>query len=306
MEHPKPRGVTVRIMVSPSEAAGDNRSTPERSETGSANQALPAEMSLEPAAAIFGQPPQLRPGWAAEEKSARLSSSFPPVGGKIAGFELVARSRPEERSAGSTWPARGDLAERFVRSQAFNRSGPENPEPLARLQHNQHRPDLLGPQGRSPSRRSCMPFFGGNHTGPTFSDGFRGKHGRSINRSPNSVDTLKVLNDETIIPSLEPRTGEGTGPKIFNPGSERGSWSGTGRPRRNWGGRPTRLRGATRPTSPNQLPRTLCAGSALGSQTGSTTPTPKASSHNDLKAGERPADRRGSADAARLRGVRGT
>jgi serine/threonine protein kinase/Flp pilus assembly protein TadD len=174
--------------------------------------ALPAEMNLEPAAAILDHLRSSDP--AAADRLRRALEQFPPVGGYAAGFELVAVLG--RGTFGRVYLARqGELADRFVALKISADLSGES-RTLARLQHTNVVP-IYSVHRAAPFQAVCMPFFGATTLAHLLRR-FRGSTavpstGRQL------VDTLKVLNGETVIPQLGPRTGESTGPATFNPGT---------------------------------------------------------------------------------------
>src|SRR5438309_2299992 len=76
-------------------------------------------------------------------------------------------------------------------------------------------PPIYSVHRTAPFQAVCMPFFGAT----TLAHLLRRFRGNTAVPSTGRqlVDTLKVLNGETMIPSLEPRTGEGTGSETFKP-----------------------------------------------------------------------------------------
>jgi serine/threonine protein kinase/tetratricopeptide (TPR) repeat protein len=211
---------------------------------------LPAEMNLEPAAAILENLQANDPKGA--ERLGKTLEQFPMVGATIAGFELVALLG--RGTFGRVYLARQEeLAERFVALKVSTDLSGES-RALARLQHTNIVP-IYSVHAAPPFQTVCMPYFGATTLGHLL----RRIRGSSAVPSTGRqlVDTLKVLNDETVIPTLEPRTGDGTGPPTFNPSSKPGVAS---EPyvRPNLGQGPTRLRGPLDHLRKSSYPDAVC------------------------------------------------
>jgi serine/threonine protein kinase/Tfp pilus assembly protein PilF len=170
--------------------------------------AIPADVDLEPAALIDN----LR---ASDPVSAdRLRDAlerFPPVGGRFAGFDLVAVLG--RGTFGRVYLARqGELADRFVALKVSTDLSGES-QILARLQHTNIVP-IYSAHRVTPFHAVCMPFFGVT-TLAHLLHRFRG--GSSVPATGRQlIDTLRVLSAETDLPSLGSRTG-GTGPQSHGP-----------------------------------------------------------------------------------------
>src|SRR5437763_564576 len=173
--------------------------------------ALPPEVNLEPVA-ILDHLRESNPSAAARLRKAL--DRFPPVGAELAGFYLAAVLG--RGTFGRVYLARqGELADRFVALKVSTDLAGES-QTLARLQHTNIVP-IYSAHRAGVFQAVCMPFFGV----PTLADLLRRFRGNTAVPATGRqlVDTLKVLNDETAIPQLGPKTGDGlgTGPASLGP-----------------------------------------------------------------------------------------
>lgn len=175
-------------------------------------QALPAEINLEPDAGLLNNLGGSDP--ASGDRLRKALGQFPHVGQEVAGFKLVAVLG--RGTFGRVYLARqGDLAERYVALKVSTDLAGES-RTLARLQHTNIVP-IYSVHRAGPFQAVCMPFFGATTVAHLLRR-FRGTTavpatGRQL------VETLKVLNGETVLPSLEPRTGDSLGSVPLNPGT---------------------------------------------------------------------------------------